>query len=484
MRPHLEAVGGELLQVGRRQGQGAVEAPPSIVLERTAVQDVGDRHEEAGRNAEVAQVLDGPHVVAIPVVEGNGDGDLVALVAAEASGDLREGEDGVVAAEEVHLPHELLQGQAHVVQRPVGDQVIKEDADRRASLALQPLAPPQQEGRNQGVLQQDAGPDQAGRARAQGGHAPGRLLAQLPLELPDPELARRPVRATLPWILRRSLPPTAGDGADGVVVELGPRQIRLDAEARERIALFYGDGRLGDHVPLVDLRGGVVDGDADRALAGQHLPVADGPASAVVRHLAFVDVQRAVLWDRYHRVAQYSASYDDAELGAQRTEKSQALLAVDVGDAVDGNARVAGQRVVGVDADGTVRPFEEREGGPVGRRRREGQGLEPQPTPPVLLHPATEPPPERLPGACVAVDDDGAQLEQRVTGQPLEEDAVRRRERSRREHHQPQPRAHPALRTTAVPAEYTSAHAARTADQECRSASRRARWAIWSARCG
>src|SRR5438093_1808014 len=73
VRSDDEPLGDQAPELILRHRDSPLEAPPTIVLERTAVPDMADRDEEAGGNAEVTEVLDGPGVVPISVVEGDRD---------------------------------------------------------------------------------------------------------------------------------------------------------------------------------------------------------------------------------------------------------------------------------------------------------------------------------------------------------------------------------------------------------------------------
>src|SRR2546425_13169940 len=99
-------------------------------------------------------------------------------------------------------------------------------------------------------------------------------------------------------LLRLSLASTGGKSSHRGMVQPGPEQIRFDPKTFERVAGFDRNRRLVEDGSCVDIGSRVVDRDPYRRLAGEHFPVTDRPATAVLGNLPFVDVERAEFWNR------------------------------------------------------------------------------------------------------------------------------------------------------------------------------------------
>ena len=277
----------------------------------------------------------------------------------------------------------------------------------------------------------------AGRATAPNEHQLGCFPSQVLLEFVRAELARGSIGAAAVRILRPHLPVAEREPSDRVVVELRAENVGLDSETLQRVALFHGNGVFGENRPGIHLRRCVVNGHANLSLSGEDFPIPGRPASTVLGNSLFVDVERAVLRDGDHGVAEDPPSHDQPELRLQRADESKAGLAMDVGDVMYGDPGLIPQRFVALVARGpSRRSREDEDGHPLEQRRQPSPDLEHEPGPAFRAQPSEDAEGQGLPGSAVFVDNDAAQIEKRIPGEALVEDPAHRGERPSGEHDQ------------------------------------------------
>src|SRR5712691_2266129 len=69
VRSNHEAVGCQPSDVCLSHRQGIVKSESAVMLKGRSVHHMTDRNEEGRRDAEIPQILDGPRVIAIAIVE-------------------------------------------------------------------------------------------------------------------------------------------------------------------------------------------------------------------------------------------------------------------------------------------------------------------------------------------------------------------------------------------------------------------------------
>ena len=180
-----------------------------------------------------------------------------------------------------------------------------------------------------------------------------------------------------------------------------------------------------------------MNGHAKLALSGENLPIPRRPASAVLGNSLFVDVERAVLWDGDHDLAEDPASHNQPELRPQGADERQAGLAMDIGDVMYGDPGLTPQRFVAFISRGpSMQSHEDEEDHPLKHRRQSGPEPELEPRPAFRAEPSEDPERQGLSLPPVFVDDDGAQVEKRIQGEALEEDTTGRAQRPSGKHDQ------------------------------------------------
>ena len=116
-------------------------------------------------------------------------------------------------------------------------------------------------------------------------------------------------------ILRHRVTLPVRNPSNCIVVQLRAADIGLQLQTLEGVALFNGDARFRYDRTGIDFTRSKVNGDSDRSLAREDLPVAHGSAAAILRKLALVNIQRAVLRDGDDRLAENPSSDDEAKVG-------------------------------------------------------------------------------------------------------------------------------------------------------------------------